>query len=340
MNERSDEISQTTRACSCIVSGTRIFLLRMGAGDGASLRLFRIGERVRRKVQVFSNVVQPCASGQPSALGIQPARMLKRCCIATGFRMGFASALTPKLIALFCFAAGFRFSGIVRQQSPTPSFPTSMNHFEANSAEAFVQHLAIRLIGNGYIYFVLCEIPQGKDPVKVDEKLVQRYGVRDNKWRLFRRAERGEAKVRYLRFQKTFLLVATPGRHLFFSEEGAAVRDARNDPIRCFGYSIKAKKRVDGGYLPRVRLSLQKLSAIRAGLFALQTASEDEIEDFINEQHLLWFSGVKRQVFRLFSQLNAARKAAGLDPVFVSREAFRNRTLSVFERHAHSKRSS
>lgn len=219
--------------------------------------------------------------------------------------------------------------GIVRQQSPNLFFEKRVDRFEAKSAEAFVQHIAIRLIPNGYVYFVLCEIPSNKDPRRIDDKFASRYGVGENKWALLRRAERGEAKVRYLRFGTTFLLIATPGAHVFFEEEKGAIRDARVEPIRCFGYTVRAK-RGSKRSIPSVRLSFERLLSFRMNLLAMEHSTAEEIESFFRGQNFVWFSGVKRQVFRLLGHFNEMRRCSGLPPVFVSREAFANRSLDVF----------
>jgi len=205
-----------------------------------------------------------------------------------------------------------------------------VNQFEAKSAEAFVQHVAIRLIGNGYFYFVQGEIPSHKDPKLVDKKFAERYAVGDSKWTQRRKRERGEAKVRYLRFGRLFILVATPGAHPFFLEEESVIKDARKDAIRCLGYSIKALERTDGSITPSVRLTFERLYPFRMNLLALDSKEEDEIIHLIKRETFLWFSGVKKQIFRLLRELNEGRKARGLTPVFIPPEIFGSRSLHVF----------
>ena len=46
-----------------------------------------------------------------------------------------------------------------------------------------------------------------------------------------------------------FLLVATHGKHPFFAEEAASIRDVRKVPIKFAGHSISYKR---GGFLRRV----------------------------------------------------------------------------------------
>src|SRR3954471_17321868 len=85
--------------------------------------------------------------------------------------------------------------------------------YEATTVEGFVQQLAVCYLRNRYWFYVLGEIPAGKDPATVDDKLLVRYGVDQSKWAKARARKRGFAKVQYLRYRTTFVLVATEGEH-------------------------------------------------------------------------------------------------------------------------------
>jgi len=94
-----------------------------------------------------------------------------------------------------------------------------------------VQQLAVSYLKNRYWFYVPGEVPVGKDPRAVDEKLVTKYEVSLSKWAKARRKKRGLAKVQYLRFERTFLLLATTGEHPFFEEEASNILDARERAI-------------------------------------------------------------------------------------------------------------
>ena len=49
----------------------------------------------------------------------------------------------------------------------------------------------------------------------------------------------GCANLRYLRYGRFFVLLATHGKHRFFEEEAANVRDIRRVPLKFAGYSIR-----------------------------------------------------------------------------------------------------
>src|SRR5690349_19604039 len=90
---------------------------------------------------------------------------------------------------------------------------------EATSPEGFVQQLAVSYLRNGYWFYVRGEVPAGKDARAVDEKLLTRYAIAVSKWTRFRAKDRGEARLQYLRYLSTFVLLATHGEHHFFEDE-------------------------------------------------------------------------------------------------------------------------
>src|SRR5262245_16793792 len=94
-----------------------------------------------------------------------------------------------------------------------------MYRSEATSVEGFVQQRAVSYLGNGYWFYVTGEIPEGKDPAKVDEKLLARYRIDLSKWARARRKRAGFANLQYIRFERFFVLLATHGVHPFFEEE-------------------------------------------------------------------------------------------------------------------------
>jgi hypothetical protein len=201
--------------------------------------------------------------------------------------------------------------------------------FETRSAYAFVQHLAVRLIANGYRFYVLGQIPSWKDPEKVDSKLCSRYSLAVSKWVQLRRSRRGEAKVRYLRFGHTFVLIATKGTHHFFETERGALRDAAASPLRCFGYEIGCA--ISGErHRPSVRLCATQYLAFRARMLSFAMEPEEVVLRALEKEHLLWFSGVKKQVFRVLTDLNDRRRKAGFASVFVPKSSVFSPSARVF----------
>jgi hypothetical protein len=103
------------------------------------------------------------------------------------------------------------------------------------------------------------QVPEGKDPRKVDEKLINRYQLDLSKWARARRKRAGLANLQYLRFGRFFVLLATHGAHTFFEEEAMAIRDAWKTPIRFRGYAISYRN----GH-PHVRIEQEEYKRLNA----------------------------------------------------------------------------
>ena len=114
------------------------------------------------------------------------------------------------------------------------------------SRSAFVAQV-VQYAAKGYHYYVRCEIPPGKDPAAVDAKLLDRYAVRTKRWQRKRRNRGDAAAIHYLRYERTFVLMLTRGRHdAFYADHASSVRDIRqklkstSSPLKVFGYSIRS----------------------------------------------------------------------------------------------------
>ena len=88
----------------------------------------------------------------------------------------------------------------------------------ATSVAGFVQQLSSCYLPHGYWFYVSGEIPEHKDPRGVDAKLVTKYGISISRQSRARRKRVGLANVHYLRYERTFVLLATHGHHPFFDE--------------------------------------------------------------------------------------------------------------------------
>ncbi|HJT76569.1 MAG TPA: hypothetical protein VJ739_05145 [Gemmataceae bacterium] len=202
-----------------------------------------------------------------------------------------------------------------------------MYRCEATSVEGFVQQLAVSYLGNGYWFYVMGEIPEGKDPRRVDEKLVTRYQIDLSKWARARRKRAGLANLQYLRHGRLFVLLATHGAHEFFEEEASSIRDARKTPIRFRGYSISYRN----GH-PHVRIELEEYKRLKA--YFLELALHRSAERLGSELARLPFepyAPVRVQLLAVLRSINRERKRAGFEPVPRSCFRFVRRVCRPFE---------
>lgn len=112
----------------------------------------------------------------------------------------------------------------------------------ATSVEGFVQQIACAYLRHGYWFYVTGCIPAGKDPRTVDAKLIEKYGIAVSESTRARRKQAGVANLQYLRHERFFVLLATKGRHRFFADEAAQIRDIRRVPLKFSGYSISYRR--------------------------------------------------------------------------------------------------
>lgn len=199
--------------------------------------------------------------------------------------------------------------------------------YEATSVEGFVQQLAVSYLKNRYWFYVQGEVPHGKDPHAVDDKLLARYQVAQSKWAKARAVKRGEAKVQYLRYRGTFVLLATHGEHPFFATEQANIRDARERPVRFYGYSVGYR---DGH--PHVRIAGAQYRAITdAFLGVALSATADALAAQFRTLPFEPYGPVKVQLKKLLFKVNRARRTAGMAKVPNACLRTKRRTVRPFE---------
>ena len=103
-----------------------------------------------------------------------------------------------------------------------------MYRCEATTVGGFVQQLAVAYVQHGYWFYVTGQVPERKCPLAVDAKLLDRYDIAISKWARARRKRTGGANVQYIRYGRSFVLIATRGEHRFFEDE-PTFRDIRRD---------------------------------------------------------------------------------------------------------------
>lgn len=106
---------------------------------------------------------------------------------------------------------------------------------EFTDASQFIRYLRVHCLARGYRFYVTGIIPMHKDPRKTDEKIIRQYGIDVSKFTRQRRRKKGAAVLQYLRFGRSFIILATCGEHPFFAAERKSLRDVRRHPLRIFG---------------------------------------------------------------------------------------------------------
>jgi hypothetical protein len=198
---------------------------------------------------------------------------------------------------------------------------------EATSVSGFIQQLAVGYVGRGYVFYVLGEIPEGKDPGRTDEKLIEKYRIRMSKAARSRRKALGFANVQYIRFGRTFILLATPGKHEFFLQEAGQIRDAREIPIKAFGYAISYRR----GH-PHVRIEQRKYLELKSYLSELSIhRSRERLEGLLRDLPFEPYSPVRSQLHCILREANRRRRLAQYELLSCSCLRMRRRIVRPFE---------
>ncbi len=221
--------------------------------------------------------------------------------------------------------------------------------FEATSPEGFIQQLATNYLPHGYWFYVAGWVPQGKDPATIDRKLLDKYGIAISRQARARRKAAGHANLHYLRFERFFLLVATHGKHPFFAEEAANIRDIRKAPVKFAGHSISYKQggflrrvgdepaEVDSRWHARVQIERDRYTELKA--YFLDLAAKRSVETLARELFNLPFepyAPVRQQLLNLIRLVNKRRHAAGQERLSPEVLRFQRRIVKPFEELAQS----
>jgi hypothetical protein len=204
------------------------------------------------------------------------------------------------------------------------------NHL-AVSENAFIQQLAVAYVNHGYWFYVTGIVPQNKNSVLVDTKLIQKYEIAISKWARARRKRRGLANVHYLRHRMFFVLIATKGQHHFFDQEGPVLKDIRSEPVKYAGYSISYKQGVDRFWHPSVRINPNQYNMLKSHfLDVCLHRSAVQIGREFNRLPFEPYAPVRRQLLNIHRAVNRHRLKAGLAPVPIEYLRLRRHVLKPF----------
>ena len=206
------------------------------------------------------------------------------------------------------------------------------------SVEGFVQQIACCYLRHGYWFYVKGNVPKGKQPEAIDEKLIAKYGIGVSESTRARRKKAGRSNLQYIRHERTFVLLATKGEHRFFDQESNLIRDIRRVPIRYAGYSISYKpggRRKDGSndekWHSHVEIDRQRYLDLRAW-FAEQALRQSlpRLAVQLYEIPVAPYAPVRRQMLMILREVNRVRKRAGKRQLPVEVLPLRRRVVRPF----------
>jgi hypothetical protein len=188
--------------------------------------------------------------------------------------------------------------------------PASVAKYQylTTSPEGFVQRIAVNLLPHGYWFYVMSTIPNHKDAQIVDANLLYRFNVPSTAWSRTQDKLNNVARIHYLRYERTIILIATHGEHTFYKHHHKdQIKDVRIKAIQFGDYAIKFR---NGHASVKINLlGYQRLKAEYLGM-ALRNSAEWWDWRFRNFPYPS-YAPVRRQAFNIWRQVNRARKVAG-----------------------------
>lgn len=195
------------------------------------------------------------------------------------------------------------------------------------SKEGFVQILASNYLPHGYWFYVTGQIPEGKDPSQIDEKLLAKYGIEMSRQQRSRRKQQGFANLHYVRHENFFVILATHGKHPFFAAEANSVRDIRRFPLHFAGYALtvrrgdflkreKGEETASPDHRHRVRVTINREAYrnLRAQLLELAThRTAEKLRSMFWHVPFEPYAPIRKQLLQLLRLVNAKRGAMGFE---------------------------
>ena len=157
----------------------------------------------------------------------------------------------------------------------------------------------------GYLHYTVIEIPQGKNLVEIDRKIIDCYDVTFCRVSRQRRREKGESNVIYLRYDRLFILMATEGNHGKFGD--IYHLNFTSAPYHFRGYSIGIKRGK-----PHLQISPRRFKVITGQVEAIALHNKAKVVAYFRRISPFQFEGVTTQKWELMKAVNHRRKAAGL----------------------------
>ena len=218
--------------------------------------------------------------------------------------------------------------------------------YEVTSLVGWLQRVATHLLPKGYFFFVQGQVPEGKDPSALDAKLLAKYDVAKTEGARRWRKSQGLGNVQYVRFERSWMLLATHGDHPIREGEGANLKDVRRTPLRIGDYTLYVKRgeylkkrsgeesaAADGRWRVRVLIAREPYRELCA--YFLSIACHRRLEALEQELFNLPYAPyapVRKQLLKLLRLINAKRQAAGYAKVPPTCLRFKREIVKAFER--------
>lgn len=216
--------------------------------------------------------------------------------------------------------------------------------YEVTSLTGFLQRVATHLLPKGYYFFVQGTLAENKDPRGLDAKLLSKYDVAKSEGARRWRKQQGLGNVQYVRFERSWLLLATHGDHPIRIGEGDNLQDVRRVPIRIGEYTVTVKRgnflqkltaeqppMPDGKWRVRVLIAREPYRELCAYFLSIACHRRaDALAEELYQLPYVPYAPVRKQLLKLLRLINAKRQAAGYAKIPATCLRFRRMIVQSF----------
>ncbi len=213
----------------------------------------------------------------------------------------------------------------------------------AATTEGAIQLIAASYLRHGFYWYVTGRMPNGKDPLAIDRKLIAKYQIDLSEWERSRRKRAGLANVHYLRCSNWFVILVSEGHHTIKNPsakggEGELLKDCRRVPIRYAGYSISYRRSgvASEGDRPRkwhahVRMDARTYASLKAHFESIAVhRSRDYLAQEFAAIPYARYAPIRRQLLNLLRLVNERRKQQAFEVLPYSVLNLRRSPVNVY----------
>jgi hypothetical protein len=189
------------------------------------------------------------------------------------------------------------------------------------TAAGFIQQITY-YFSRGYYYYSHSRVGDGKDLLKVDDKITRLYPVKQDKFHQSRSRKLGHSVMRYLRYGQDFILFATPGSDIgLFSRENNF--DIRKQGLEILNHHIFVSsflKKETRESVRKVHVSMAREVYKGLTAWAEENAQQKNISGMLynrifKELNLEPWGGVRKQIFTILKKVNVKRHNNGWETI-------------------------
>ena len=193
--------------------------------------------------------------------------------------------------------------------------------YEVKSIDGFLAQASRYIANGGHYFYIRVRVPEGKDPSKVAEKLLDRYDIRKKRWQRKRRRLKQTASIHLLQYRELIVIMLTKGEHkAFYADHSKQVQDIRRSALKALGYSIRYTfSEIEKRQKVFIRLDAETNRKVLAHMLCIcvwntyrdKTALEREFHRLPYQP----YEPVYAQLCIILRRVNRARRRRGFDAI-------------------------